>query len=100
MKKVVLVLVLTCLLLFTVFSAFWNVVWVRGAESITINADGSVSGTSKISIDDFITYTFTDNIDGSIIVERSNIVIDGGGYTLQGEGGFDLPPDFLFPRCR
>jgi hypothetical protein len=85
-KKVVVVLVLTCLLLFTVFSAFWNVVRVRGAEFITINADGSVSGTSNIETNDDVTYTFTGNITGYITVARNNIVVDGAGYTLEGAG--------------
>ncbi|UCE15779.1 MAG: right-handed parallel beta-helix repeat-containing protein [Candidatus Bathyarchaeota archaeon] len=38
-------------------------------------------------------YTFTDNIHGSLVVERNNIVVDGAGYTLQGTGsgtGIDL----------
>jgi parallel beta-helix repeat protein len=62
---------------------------VRGADFITINADGSFSGTANIVTVDNVTYTFTDNIDGSIIVERNNIVLDGAGYTLQGGGGMD-----------
>ena len=88
MKKVGLVIVLTCLLLFTVFSVFLDVPIVKGYDTIIIQADGSISGTSAIVAADS-TYTFTDNIDGAILVQRSNIVIDGGGYTLQGEGGFD-----------
>jgi len=38
-------------------------------------------------------YTFTDNIDGNIIVQRDNVVINGAGHTLQGTGvetGIDL----------
>jgi parallel beta-helix repeat protein len=87
-RRAGLVLVLTFLLLFTVFSV-WNVALVRGAEPIYIRASGSVEGTSKIVTADYVTYTFTGNINGSIIVERNNIVIDGAGYTLQGEGGLD-----------
>ena len=89
MKKAVLVLVLTCLLLLTAFNAFWNVALVRGAEAtIYIRDDGSVEGeTTKIATSDNVTYTFTDDINGSILVERNNIVIDGAGYTLRGEGG-------------
>jgi hypothetical protein len=88
-KKAVLVLVLTCLLLLTAFNAFWNVALVRGAEAtIYIRDDGSVEGeTTKIATSDNVTYTFTDDINGSILVERNNIVIDGAGYTLRGEGG-------------
>jgi parallel beta-helix repeat protein len=88
-KKVSLVLVLTCLLLFTVFGGFLNVARVRGADTIYIRANGLVEGTTQIASVDNVTYTFTDNIDGSIIVERNNIVLDGAGYTLQGGGGMD-----------
>ena len=91
MKKVSLVLVLTCLLLFTVFGGLLNIVRVRGAEATTyIRDDGSVEGTiTTIETADNVTYTFTDNINGTILVERNNIVIDGAGYTLRGEGGLD-----------
>ena len=88
MKRVSLVLVLAFLLLFTVFSAR-NVALVRGYDTIIIHADGSVSGTTKIANAGNAMYTFTDNIDGSILVQKNNIIIDGAGYTLQGEGGLD-----------
>ena len=62
-----------------------------------IRADGSIEPfTTFIFSADNITYTFTNNITGSILVQRSNIMIDGSGYTLQGygglynENGFDL----------
>ena len=35
---------------------------------------------------DNVTYTFTDTIYDEIVVERSNITIDGAGYTLEGTG--------------
>ena len=88
MRRVGLVLVLAFLLLFTVFNA-WNVALVRGAEFISINADGSISGTSNIVSGDNVTYTFTGNITGYITVARNNIVIDGAGYTLEGAGDQD-----------
>ena len=85
MKRVGLVFVLAFMLLFTVFSV-WNVALVSGAEFITINGDGSITGTSNIETTDSVTYTFTGNITGYITVERNNIVIDGAGYTLEGAG--------------
>jgi len=66
------------------------------AESgvIYIRADGSVEPSGvPISCIDNVTYAFTGNINDSIMVERSNIIIDGNGYTLQGSGkgyGFNL----------
>jgi parallel beta-helix repeat protein len=55
--------------------------------TIYINSDGSVSPPSApISTVDNFTYTLTGNISSTndgIVVERSNIVIDGNGYTVQ-----------------
>jgi len=63
-------------------------------ETIYIRADGSVEpDTAPISSVDNVSYTFTDNIYDEIVVERSNVIVDGNGYTLQGIGsgnGFSL----------
>jgi parallel beta-helix repeat protein len=66
----------------------------RASETIYIGADGTIEGTDKIQRDGNF-YTFTGDISDSIVVERDNIVIDGAGYTLQGNGetggiGIDL----------
>jgi parallel beta-helix repeat protein len=64
-------------------------------SAIYIRADGSVEGTDKIQRDGNV-YTFTDNISISefdsygIVVERSNIVVDGADYTLQGSASWGL----------
>jgi parallel beta-helix repeat protein len=83
---------LTMLLFFSVFIGSLSSVSIVKAEgSIYIRSDGSVEGTDKLQRDGNI-YTFLENIsvDGSgvdgIIVERDNIVIDGAGYGLQGDG--------------
>ena len=52
---------------------------------IYIRADGTVEGTDKILRDGNI-YTLTGDISGGIKVERNFTVIDGAGYTLQGNG--------------
>jgi parallel beta-helix repeat protein len=59
----------------------------KASGTIYIRADGSVEpeGT-PISTFDNVTYTFAGNINDSIVVERNNIVVDGAGYTLQGQG--------------
>jgi hypothetical protein len=54
-------------------------------ETIYIRDDGSVEGTDKIQLKDNIC-TLTDDIFGTIEVEKDDIVIDGSGYTLQGRG--------------
>jgi parallel beta-helix repeat protein len=54
--------------------------------TIYIRSDGSVDpATAPIQRDGNV-YTLTGNINGSIVVERENIVVDGAGYTLQGTG--------------
>ena len=52
---------------------------------VTIQKDGTGSGTSTIMQNgDY--YTFTSDIKGIMTVYRNNVVIDGAGYTLAGEG--------------
>jgi parallel beta-helix repeat protein len=58
-------------------------------ETVYVMSDGSVSPSSApISSSDNVTYAFTGNISYptyfGIVVERSNIVIDGNGYAVQG----------------
>ncbi len=60
---------------------------------IRINADGSVEGTDKISINGNV-YTLTGDITGGvedgaifITIDRDGIVFDGAGKTIQGTNG-------------
>ncbi len=55
-------------------------------SSIYINPDGSITGTNSIQRSGDV-YVLTGNISGSITVQKSNIIIDGAGHTLQGYGG-------------
>ena len=62
-------------------------------ETVYIRADGTIDPPTASILRDGDVYTFTDNILGSIVVEKSNIIIDGNGYALQGSGsgkGFQL----------
>ena len=52
--------------------------------SISINADGSVTGTNNIQRNGNV-YSFTHSISGTIVVQRDNVVINGAGYVLQPE---------------
>ena len=54
-------------------------------HSIEITANGEVNGTDKIQRSGNV-YTFTGDIVGNIVVFRNGIVVDGAGYTLQGNG--------------
>jgi parallel beta-helix repeat protein len=82
-----LVLALASMLLVGVLSVAFNVQEAKASGTIYIRADGSIDPpTAPILSSDNITYTFTDNVYDPIVVERSNIIIDGKGYTVQGSG--------------
>jgi parallel beta-helix repeat protein len=93
-RKLVLALALT--LLVGLLSVAFNVQRAKATGTIYIRADGSIDPpTTPISTLDNVTYTFTGNINDSIVVERDNIVLDGATYTVQGTGiyyskGIDL----------
>jgi len=95
LKRIVSGIALTLLLISMLTLAF-NIQTVKASGTIYIRADGSIDPpTAPIATVDNVTYTFTDNINDSIVVQRNNIIIDGSGYTLQGreleyEYGFRL----------
>ena len=78
-------------LLFLIFLMGFSVLVVRverveASGTIYIRADGSIDPPSApISTADNITYTFMNNINESIVVEKDNIVINGEGHILQGK---------------
>jgi parallel beta-helix repeat protein len=78
------------------FASAFNVQPAKASGTIYIRADGSIDPPTAPIQRNGDVYSFTDNIasdaDG-IVVLRSNITIDGRGYTLQGPGtnnGFSL----------
>src|SRR5512137_2069356 len=78
-------------LLLGLFCVFAGLNAFAQSSTATIREDGSVSGTDRIQrLGDI--YTLTSNISGGIQVQRSNIVLDGAGYTLSGREsvGVDL----------
>ena len=101
MKKNGAVLIVLLLLSFAVVS-FQIIGIVKAETTIYIKADGTVEGTDKIQRDGNV-YTLTGNIDvykgsvpfsAGIKVQRDNVVIDGGGYSIQAQeyvySGIDL----------
>lgn len=68
------------------------------ASNITINANGSITGTENIQ-QKGNTYMLTANISGTIQVQKSNIIINGSGFTLDGKGtgGINLNNPQLYP---
>jgi len=84
MKFKVITGIVWTLLLIGMLTLAFNIQLVKASGTIYIRADGSIEPlTANITTVDNVTYTFTDNIYDSIVVERSNIIIDGDGYTLQ-----------------
>jgi parallel beta-helix repeat protein len=82
------------LLLVNVLTLVFNAQLVRAEPgAIYIRADGSIDpSTAPISTIDNVTYTLTGDIqsDGDgIVVERSNIIIDGVGHIAQGTMIYD-----------
>ncbi len=66
----------------------WLVDLPTANGTIYIRPDGSIDPAwANITTADTVTYVFTDNNYENIIVEKDNIVIDGGGYTLQRKSG-------------
>jgi parallel beta-helix repeat protein len=78
--------IVTVVVLMGVLGVSFNVNKVEAQlGTIYIMADGSIDPpTANITSTDNVTYTFTDNINASIVVQRSNIIIDGDGWTLDG----------------
>lgn len=60
---------------------------VRADVTIHIRVDGSIDPpTALISTADNITYTLLNNVNGSVLIERSGMVINGNNCTIQTYG--------------
>lgn len=82
----------TLAVLFVILLSFSSlaILDVKAQNTITINPDGSITGTNKIQKQGN-TYTLTNNITGSgIQVQKSNIILDGASYTIQGNKDVNL----------
>ncbi len=96
-KKTVLAIVLVLALLITATSSeskFPKLAVAQTSVTITIKDDGSIEGADQIQRGENI-YTLTGNISGTIQVQKSHIVIDGAGYSIEGNSevgrsGIDL----------
>ena len=89
LRKVVFGVLFAFLLLGALVLAFKVGLVQAQPEVITINSDGSVTPSSApISSLDNVTYTLTGSISNpsynGVVVERSNMAINGAGYTIQG----------------
>jgi len=84
MKKITTTFALILVLSFTLVSIS-EIGIVKADGTVYIRVDGTVEGTDVIQqVGDV--YTFMGDLEGSIFVEKNDIIIDGAGYTLQGNG--------------
>ena len=85
----VLILLLSCMLVLAV-----SIHSVTAEDGVFyVRADGSIEPSTAPILRDADVYLFTGDVFGSIVVERSNIIVDGNGYLLQGSrsiNGFQL----------
>lgn len=90
-KKIVygLLLATVIVLTFTVnvwfLDQFTSQCWGDG-EVVTITHEGEVDPPDAPIDRNGNVYTFTDNINGSIVIEKDDIVLDGANHILQGTG--------------
>ena len=71
------------LLVLFVIGVFPKIELVKAQDTIYIRADGRVEGTDKLQQDGDV-YFFVENLNGAIIIEKDNVVVNGNGYTLTG----------------
>jgi len=89
MKKATLIwsLILCLLLPAVLVSLNFEVRQVFAQNTVYIRADGRVEPEiAPISTTDNVTYTLIANLSESIVIERSDIVFDGAGHTVDGSG--------------
>jgi parallel beta-helix repeat protein len=88
MRRIVSSLIMAMLFL-SLFAFTLTIQTVRAqSETIIINSNGSITpSNANITTSDNVTYTFTGSNYLPIIVNRSNIIINGMGHTLQASNG-------------
>jgi hypothetical protein len=88
MNKAVSGIMLSLLILTSMLTFAFNIKPTKAEWSgtVQIRADGSIDPPTAPIRSDRDVYTFTDNIFGSIIVERNNIIVDGKKFVLKGTG--------------
>jgi hypothetical protein len=86
MKKSALALSIVLMVLLASILILTSLVKAQELVSLTIKPDGSVVPSTSLLERNGTTYTFKGDIFGTIWVQTSNIIIDGAGHTLQGNG--------------
>jgi len=79
-------------LVFTLmFACLMSINRVGAGAAITIESDGSIVPSTVPILRNGDRYVFTGNVSGHISVERDNIIIDGGGFSLKLSSACPVP---------
>jgi len=90
-RKLVLLMTLTLVLIY-ILSIAVKIQRVEASGTIYIRPNGDVDPSTAPIKRDGNSYTLTNNIYDEIVIMRSNVIIDGNGFTLEVSGtGFQLP---------
>jgi parallel beta-helix repeat protein len=95
MQKRILRIIESLLLISTLIGLFTvNVGIVKASPDMSINLDGSITQAGNLlqlysDVSGVKTYIFTANISDQITIYRSNVVVDGRGWSLIGAGSGD-----------
>ena len=85
-RKAISGIVLT-LVLVGILTLTSNVQLLKARGTIYIREDGSIDpDDERIITEDLVHYYFVDDIYDNLVIKRSNITINGAGYTLEGTG--------------
>jgi len=84
MSKKAFVVLLTLVLVAAYAASFILPSSAETIQTIVIHPDGSITPPTVPIQQNGNFYTFTNNISATMRIEKSNVVIDGAGYTLQG----------------
>lgn len=88
LERKVLSAITIALLLGGMYTVAFNIQPVNAdGEAIYIRADGSIDPpTAPLATSDNVTYALTSDVNGSIVIERNSIILDGADHTIQGTG--------------
>jgi len=89
--KIIIFCMFSAILVMGFLSSAFDVKAVEFVETVYIRGDGSVDPLTAPIQRDGDVYTLTGNISiyaAGIVIERDNMTLDGGGYTLQASGAY------------
>ena len=86
MKRTASALTLISVLLLLIGTQFADLTSAQSFEVITINTDGSIDSSSAPIQRNGNVYSFTGDINGSLVIKGDNLIVDGADHKLEGYG--------------